>query len=430
MNSNRRAALLPVLLLLAGAAHAATWLETKAELEGLVEAQEFEAAAALGPELLDSARDTFGELGPQLAETHILIADAYHQVGNWLEAESNFSAAIEILMQTVDTFAIELIAPYTGLGETYLEAGEYELAISAFDAARTIGRREFGLVHVEQIAILERMSQAASAMRDYERAREYELNIADITGRYYGVDSVEYLDASFRVAEWLSDRTAFEEEARTVYHDIQQIIDDYFEADPKLTIKRLRLEAENLGEVRRVERNTAHSLNLSEALKIVRDLDPPDPRLHAEILLDLGDFYLVRRSFSEFADEHYLEAWQLLGNVDGGEQLRQDWFSELVVVYSRSLDSEHVTRDTGAPDGFVTLEFTLDIFGQADNIRVVEADPPGLVDADAIRQISAMRFRPRVINGALIPSTGTYTSRFRYQPPDAGNPDEGAPPAE
>jgi TonB family protein len=304
--------------------------------------------------------------------------------------------------------------PYTELGESYSEAHEFELAMAAFEEAKSISRRAFGILNQQQLGVLERMSLAALGVGDFDRAKDIREDMADLRRRYYGPGSLEALDASFEYAEWLSDY-GDSRDARYVYINIQDVIDEYFDEDPNLTIKRLRIASENLPSATVVSGRIAQPVELNQALKLVSNLDEPDPLLHAEVLLDLGDWYAARRDDDHY-QQFYLDAWDLLGSVDNGESLRREWFSGLVALRSGPLVSRYLTLDETAPQGYVQLAFDIGTNGQAENIRVVKSDPPELIDSAAIRQIGNSSFRPRMRDGEIVESVGNFLWLFHYEP--------------
>ena len=53
--------------------------------------------------------------------------------------------------------------------------------------------------------------------------------------------------------------------------------------------------------------------------------------------------------------------------------------------------------------------------GRVDNLRVTEAEPPGVFDREARRAASRWRFSPRRENGQPVPREATKTLYFRLQ---------------
>ncbi|SDS98483.1 outer membrane transport energization protein TonB [Halopseudomonas xinjiangensis] len=66
-------------------------------------------------------------------------------------------------------------------------------------------------------------------------------------------------------------------------------------------------------------------------------------------------------------------------------------------------------------EGKVVLRFTITAEGKVDNLRVTEAEPPGVFDREARRAASRWRFAPRRENGQPVPREATKTLYFRLQ---------------
>tara|TARA_R110000822_G_scaffold92753_6_gene213921 strand:- start:602 stop:1288 length:687 start_codon:yes stop_codon:yes gene_type:complete len=87
--------------------------------------------------------------------------------------------------------------------------------------------------------------------------------------------------------------------------------------------------------------------------------------------------------------------------------------------------SEEVTPLTDVPpnypqralasgiEGEVTLAFTITADGRVDNLRVTDAQPPGVFDREARRAASRWRFAPRRENGQAVAREATKTLYFR-----------------
>ncbi len=66
-------------------------------------------------------------------------------------------------------------------------------------------------------------------------------------------------------------------------------------------------------------------------------------------------------------------------------------------------------------EGKVVLRFTITAEGKVDNLRVTEAEPPGVFDREARRAASRWRFAPRRENGQPVAREATKTLYFRLQ---------------
>lgn len=52
-------------------------------------------------------------------------------------------------------------------------------------------------------------------------------------------------------------------------------------------------------------------------------------------------------------------------------------------------------------EGYVVLEYTLAESGRADDIVVIDADPPGVFEAAAIKALRSSKFEPRRVDGVV-----------------------------
>lgn len=57
-------------------------------------------------------------------------------------------------------------------------------------------------------------------------------------------------------------------------------------------------------------------------------------------------------------------------------------------------------------EGYVIVELTVTPLGTVENVRVVEADPPGYFEREAIRAAEKFKYKPKVVNGEAIPVDG------------------------
>ena len=57
-------------------------------------------------------------------------------------------------------------------------------------------------------------------------------------------------------------------------------------------------------------------------------------------------------------------------------------------------------------EGYVIMEFTITETGSVTNIKVVEANPPGMFDRAAIRAMERWKYKPKVVDGKPVPRHG------------------------
>lgn len=416
MPSIRAFGLSAILLLGMDAAGATDWLETRVEIEELAEAGEFELAIARGDEYLEQIEEAFGADSQELADAYQLLAGIHRQSRNFEDAELAQLRAIEILEGLNGRSSISLIEPLITLGNTYQASAQYDLSLAVYEEARSIGRRIYGLLNQDQLEIIDRMTASVLAKGDREGAQNLQRDALAIVQRYYGAESLESVNASFDHAKWLIQQFATTDAMRA-YLDISDLIENNFDDQPLQKIRLLQSAADflrNAGSGVLRMRTSPDELEL--ALEIARSFDMQDPRLEAEILRDIGDWY-VSLSLDRKIAEPYLESWEMLSQLPDGDRIREEWFSgRLVMVRNAGIISRFLSSAPDAPWGRLELSFTLDAFGRPSGIEVIHSDPPGLLDGAAMNQIGSARFRPRMTNGKPVASNGVVGWDFQYQP--------------
>lgn len=393
---------------------AGNWFETRLEIEDLIESGALDEARALGDLLIELTTAEFGPLSAELAEAYLLLAKVDRLNQNFTAAETSILSAIDIYADRDGPLAPTLIDPFLDLGENYDEAGDYASAISAYGEARTIGRRNFGLLNADQIEIIDLMTAAAERLGDMEVAQGLQLDALTLVERNFDEFSIEAIDARYKYASWLR-RNRRHEEARAYYFDILRVIKRYYDDDPMMKIRAWR---ERAASFREEDFEDSSGLSgLRDGIELLEAMPDPPALLLAELYLDAGDWNVEFTSGAGLvAGEDYLAAWRLLGMLDNGEELRRDWFENLNVVEIGSVSRRGLSNEPDAPRGSVEIHFTVDRAGRTSDIEVVNSDPPGFKASDFIRQYRSARFRPKIDNGQLVDARRARLIEFRYDP--------------
>ena len=393
-----------------------TWFETRIAIEDLVDLGEFEAALELREHLLALAAAQFGEGSVEVAEAHLLIADVHRNNQQFTLAEVAILEAIEIYENHFGPLSPELIGPYRELGQNYGDAGDFASALNSYGEARTISRREYGLLNEDQIPIIEDMSEAAEELGQREQAAQLQLEALVIVERNHTEASLEAIEAKYRYAAWLREHGQHEE-ALHFYYQIDNIINDHFDSDPLMRVRLLRERSRSM-QVSAGEAGAGMPRSsLADALEILEGMPEPPPQLMAEVLIEMGDWQ-VRYARSRVPSEHYVRAWTLLGQVENGEELRRQFFDELVQIDMPRLSQRGLTDDPDAPAGHVVVFFTVDVAGNTQDIEITDSEPPGLKDSSVYTVIRGARFRPRVVDGEIVAVRRGYRFPFHYVPPE------------
>ena len=146
----------------------------------------------------------------------------------------------------------------------------------------------------------------------------------------------------------------------------------------------------------------------------------PDKLTVAEILVDIGDWTVAFSKVGPTGEE-YLQAWQLLGELENGNALREAWFGDPNYVLRENPSNRGLGNptDPGALPGHVLITFDVSPSGRTTNVTVIESVPPGLKDDSTARAINRSRFRPRMVAGEFVWTRGLARNfTFHYQPRD------------
>jgi TonB family protein len=386
------------------------WLETRVAVEELRDAGDLDAALALEARLLELVTAQFGEDSRAVADAYRLLASVHRARGDFEVAEEQLLMSIEIYEHAAGPVAPDLIDPYVDLGGTYRDAGDYAGAISAYSEARTIGRRNFGLLNEEQLPIVDLMTEAAERLGDIEEAKNLQEDALTLVERVHGETSLEAIEAQYKYAHWLRSKGLYDEELR-LYYDIQRVIEDDYDKDPLMLVRNYRERAMSY----RASRN-ANPLGLSglgDALNLLEAMPEPPTLLMAEVLVERGDWFVQFDRASNEVSE-YLRAWRLLGELENGNELRKEWFDSLHVVEMPNLSQRGLSNNPADPQGHVVVYFTVDTTGRTSDVEITDSEPPGLKDGAVSRLMRLARFRPKVSNGMFVPARRAYRWEFRY----------------
>jgi tetratricopeptide (TPR) repeat protein len=389
-----------------------TWLEARIEFDALVSRELYADALPVGEQMVSL---TERELGPQHADTaraYAALADVQRHLERYDDAELSYLRSIEVWRDVGGPFSEPLIAPMLGLGDSYHEAGEYASAISAYNEARTVSRRVHGLLSEQQIPILDRLSASLKLLDRNAEATEHQVAALELVERSHGPSSPQYVDALHKYGRWLRDIGRFNDE-RAQYARVLRLARDGGNQGDLQTVRALRETANSFRSQRIPDQQGENAL--MRASDIMRQQADPDPLQYALVQRDLGDWQTAFGRSS--GDEHYRLAWQLLEFVDDGERIRSEWFSGIVFVLMEPVSQRGISYDPGAVPGHVTIQFTVDPRGRAQDLQPVASVPSGLKDADVLRSIGRSRFRPYMEDGEIRPSPSRALEfTFRYLP--------------
>ena len=166
---------------------------------------------------------------------------------------------------------------------------------------------------------------------------------------------------------------------------------------------------------------------LQQIIKIHRESENPDPKVVAEAMLELADWYLLfdktRRAFPL-----YQHVYTLLAEAKGFAV--EQYFAEPKLLYFP------VPQDPRAPplavrgerqQGFVEVTYEVSTNGYAKSMKTVGSEPDGLMDFRVRKSLRLSRYRPALVDGVPMAKLDhTFRHVFGYFPKIAADDTDGS----
>jgi TonB family protein len=360
--------------------------------------------------LVARAEEQFGKRSRQAAEAYVDLAEAQRRAGDHAAAEKSYLAAIEVYHSIEGPFTPLVIEPLTALGDNYRENNDYVRAVTAYNEARDVNRRIYGLLNEDQIPLIDRLSDVMLELNKPADAEEQQLDALRIVERSHPPESDEALAALYKYAGWLREQGRFQEERDQYMRALRTVHDHYGKDDPHEVPALL-----GIGNSFRVQRipEPQGAGSLHDALQILTMHGSTDKLALAETLRDIGDWEVAFTKV-EYDGIEYRRSWQYLGDVPDGEKYRKQWYSGPNYVLREPVSLAGLSQEPSAPAGHVIVKFDLDKTGHASNVTIVESDPPGFKDEAVIRHIRRSRFRPQMADGVPV-ARDSLALQFNYR---------------
>lgn len=339
-------------------------------------------------------------------------------------------------------YAPEMAELYQGLGQTLLERREYEKAKIAFQQGMQIVRVNQGLNSPEQTSYLFSIAEIENVVGTRRSTDEMLNLIYQLNARHYGENSVGMLPVLQRLVTWYARERPFDSEysrypdmliSAKLVEKMANITEKNFGlSDPK-TAEYYRKSAQiswisaryALGQGISVEPGyivsvgapsqnpNTQGISIKQLVadgenafrKVVESVEAQEDSTieeQAEALAQLGDWSLAfgrRRT----AAEAYKQAHELLASAVGSRDLANRYFEEPTPV--RFMDPKLVPVGEDEPNDprVLNLEVSMTVTEGGRPLNVDFLNPPENIPGDHLRKfkrdISDMRFRPRLVNG-------------------------------
>ncbi len=372
-------------------------------------------AAALALEWLAAVETEFGMAAAQRVAALTRAGRTQRAADQLDSAERLLREALALDRELHGPLSPAQLAPITELARVYQGMEEHPLAVATFAEAQGLSRRLLGLMNLEQLEMLDGMTESLLAIEAYDEAESRQREAFDIAERRHGPDSLALLPRLYVFAGWLRQTGKLGEERALYMRAIALLEDDGGADDPRLIDPLRRLAKSHQYAASFIDPRTMGSSPtghlsadqaLARAMSLARGAAEPSPALEALLLLDQGDWSMAigRRGA---ALERYREAWLRLGDADDGRRLREAWFGAPAAVTAPQPSWRGVRprgSEPGLIDGRVVATYTVNAQGRAENIEIIESYPEGRKDTTVRRTLREMRFRPRFEDGEPVAS--------------------------
>ncbi|MEM7433213.1 MAG: hypothetical protein AAF351_14930, partial [Pseudomonadota bacterium] len=363
------------------------------------------------------------------------LAIVQHQNEQYDAAQQNYETAIEIIEENEDRLNAQLVNPLKGLGASQMESGRPDLAKDTFSRAVHVTHVNEGPHNLNQLFILESLSEADLRLGDIESAEVIQDRIYAINRRMYPEDSFELVNPLMKRADW-QHRAGFIYEERISLRYAIRIIEDHKGkssldlVDPLLKLGRSYFYADASGSQALQKGGFATGeIYFKRAQRIARETEEPDWRVSAQTSLALGDHYMFQGN-DQRARRVYQDLWADLS--EGGTQEHLDYrgavLEDYITLSQRQLP-QFVQPDPDAPtetdepalEGEVAVAYVISSRGRATKLKIVDADPEEFGDMVRFvtRELRSRVYRPKFIDAEPVNSDEQLlTHTFYYRQSD------------
>jgi tetratricopeptide (TPR) repeat protein len=349
--------------------------------------------------------------------------------------------AIDRTESLSSAYSEELSDLYLGLGRSHLERQEFEEARAAFLRGMQVLRVNYGLNSPEQTNFLFPIADIESLQGNFSAADEVLQNIYLINARSMGTDNPELMPVLNRMLNWYEQRHRMlpPENRYSNMVKVERLtakIASLVEADKGLSHPDTAAIYRRVGQMHYFMAShlnrygysgdeglafaswaqlnssalppslrTHYSLGTAAYAKFVDSVNQDENRSaleRADALAQLGDWHMVFDK-TQTAGESYREAFAVLQQEMPDEALTEEYFGQpkpLHFMNSGSFASEEPPAEEKPRDS-VEVSMTVTRVGKIRDIEILKS--PDYLDEDQLkkaeRNLSAYRFRPRVVAG-------------------------------
>lgn len=398
---------------------------------------------------VDAARSSADADPLALEEALTALGDAYLKADQYAPAEAAYAEAVRSAEQHGGRETQRILAPLTGLGTTLARAGHHHDAVPLLQRAVAITRAQFGMFDLRQQDVLETLAGSLTALGRQPEAQDamvYRVRAAEKT---YGESSPQVIPWLCDLGDWFAD-IGKTPEARLTFQVALNIVGTTDNLNAPIMVEPLRgiarahmlrpsypdewrktprpklgcsnwavpppecldptaLDAQGFHAVHPRALNPEGENALKRALQILEPDPGLAPRTLIETLLQMGDWYQIKKSPRE-ALTYYERAWQLIRTTPNlPDSVATALSVPLRVYYPTPQIVANVPKQVAAVDTqsyYVQTEFTVAADGSVHDARIVDHDTRDRYARDVLKAVRDSRFRPKFVDGQAVAATG------------------------
>ncbi len=411
-------------------------IETYDEFRALFHAGRYAEALPLAQQVLRmTMEEDERERERELPTAYNNLGATQLRLGDFEAAEASYLASLELLEMTQGISSRRLIPALAGLGSVYAAQDQHARAIEYLQRAAAVSRRAEGLFNLDQMGLIEPMITSYQALGEpggVEMQYRYVLQIAEYN---FGPDDPRTLPVLGRLAS-LHESQGQYLSARALYlrmrdvsmqegggfnpatiaallgvgrtHRMQYTLDPDSLEEPAiardpvtnrtLLPPRLPVVYSAPGPRRGGQRA------IEEALEMLRQAADPPPKLMAQALIEMGDWFMAAGR-PEAAMPHYTEAWQ---TYPAGPDDPNPLASPRLIFYR--IPPASVRGRLSVPGKVITrtaeLDFSVNEDGRTTDVVLVQTDMSEVQVGQVRRALERAIYSPRIEDGKPVATTG------------------------
>ncbi len=419
------------------------------EIRRLLDNKRYPEARELARNRLAERRASLGNESVELAEPLTTLADIEAYLGNYQIARERCNESIALIERYKGRLAADLVQPLEVLAATYFKTGQYEASKAILLRALQVTHANQGFYNLDQLPARDALTETYVMLSDLESADFHQRAQVEILSYKHGFESVETAAGYFKLAEWYSRtgntlleidnyrrgykllQRAIGENNPDLIEALRNIANSYVmhpEANGESLMKsnpNAEIFAEPDAETINVQQMRVNAVKaLQQAISINSKQETPDPRLEAELLVELGDAQTLFGKTTS-ASKAYRQAWAVMAELPDGEELQQETFGQPNLIglipmpnyypLRQSTERNFAADPTAFGSGYAVFSFDVSKSGSVKNIELLQADPPKTVERKAARVLRYARYRPILREGNPVRATDQrYNLEFKY----------------